>query len=155
MSEVEPPNSDIAPRSPASVASRAWTKVFQELASKATCRNSLDLDTFGMYQPLTRGFARAAMIEDMMGFVYILLCGDGKRYFGSTSDLGRRLLDHQGGRVRATKGRLPVRLAYFEELQTLAQARQRERAFKNGRTRRKSLERMLAEFPHQRPAPFA
>ena len=54
-----------------------------------------------------------------------------------------------------TKGRLPARLVYFEELQTLAQARQRERALKNGRTRRKTIDHLIAAFPPERLAPFA
>jgi predicted GIY-YIG superfamily endonuclease len=44
---------------------------------------------------------------------------------------------------------------YFEECQTLEQARQRERAFKNGRTRHKTVELLIANFPPQRLAPFA
>jgi len=46
-------------------------------------------------------------------------------------------------------------LVYFEELQTLAQARQRERALKNGRTRRKTIDHLIAAFPPERLAPFA
>jgi predicted GIY-YIG superfamily endonuclease len=48
-----------------------------------------------------------------------------------------------------------VELVYFEECQTLAQARQREHSFKNGRTRRKKVERLIADFPPEKLAPFA
>jgi hypothetical protein len=41
------PKNVIADRSLAAVARVASTKVFQEFAAKAACRNSLDRDTFG------------------------------------------------------------------------------------------------------------
>jgi len=87
--------------------------------------------------------------------VYILECRDGHRYVGMASDLGRRLADHRKGKVRSTKGRLPVRLVYFEEVQTSAEARRRERSFKSGRTRRETIEYMIATFPAEFLSPFA
>ena len=54
-----------------------------------------------------------------------------------------------------TSRRLPVKLVYFEEFETQDQARQRERAFKNGRTRRKTIENLIDRFPAERLAPFA
>ena len=91
----------------------------------------------------------------MAAYVYILLCRDGGCYYGSTSDLSQRLADHRAGRARATKSRLPVELVWFDECQTLAQARQRERSLKNGRTRRKTIDLMIRQFPRERLAPFA
>lgn len=91
----------------------------------------------------------------MASWAYILRCGDGRLYYGSTNDLIRRLADHRRGRVRTTAQRLPVRLVYFEELETPDQARQRERSFKNGRTRRKTIDQFIAAFPSERLAPFA
>ena len=91
----------------------------------------------------------------MRAFAYILCCADGLLYYGSTSDLSRRLAEHRRGRVRTTARRLPVRLVYFEECETTAQARQRERSFKNGRTRRKAIEQLISHFPPCRLAPFA
>jgi predicted GIY-YIG superfamily endonuclease len=70
----------------------------------------------------------------MVGYVYILCCADQRYYYGSTNDLIQRLAQHRAGRVRSTKPMLPVELVYFEECQTLAQARQRERLLKNGPT---------------------
>ena len=88
-------------------------------------------------------------------YAYILRCADGKYYYGSTGDLSRRLVEHHQGMCLYTACRRPVALVYFEECETTAQARRRERSFKNGRTRRKTLERMIADFPPERLAPFA
>ena len=52
----------------------------------------------------------------MKGFMYILLCADGSYYTGSTTDLERRLEQHQNGEgANHTKKRLPVSLLYYEE----------------------------------------
>ncbi len=88
-------------------------------------------------------------------FAYILRCADGRYYYGSTSDLSQRLAEHHAGRVRSTRWRLPVELVYFEEHETLAEARQREHSFKKGRTRRKTIELMIQSFPKHRLVPFA
>lgn len=106
-------------------------------------------------QPLTRGVVRAqSALLNMLGYMYILRCRDQKYYFGSTNDLIRRLADHRAGRVRSTKPRLPIELVYFEKCKTLDQARQRERSFKNGRTRRKTIDLLIGGFPPDRLAPF-
>jgi len=60
-------------------------------------------------------------------FTYILECADGTLYVGWTTDLERRLRAHNAGRGgRYTRGRRPVRLAYFEEHPTRQEARRRE-----------------------------
>jgi len=60
-------------------------------------------------------------------FTYILECADGTLYVGWTTDLERRLRAHNAGQGgRYTRGRRPVRLAYFEEHSTRQEARQRE-----------------------------
>lgn len=62
-----------------------------------------------------------------MAFTYILQCADETLYIGWTTDLERRLRAHESGRgARYTRGRLPVRLVYWEEHPTRRQARQRE-----------------------------
>jgi len=90
----------------------------------------------------------------MSAFVYILRCADGRLYYGSSRDLRRRLHDHQRGHVRTTKVRRPVELVYLEQVASDDEARQRERALKNGRTRRATIERMIATFPRERLADF-
>jgi putative endonuclease len=105
--------------------------------------------------PLTRGLVRAALADVMAYYAYILRCADDRLYYGSTNDLLRRLREHRAGRVRTTACRLPVGLVYFEEQPTAEQARQREHSFKNGRTRRKRIEQLIADFPAAQLAPFA
>jgi putative endonuclease len=91
----------------------------------------------------------------MSAYAYILRCADGCYYYGSTNDLLRRLAEHRTGRTRSTAWRRPVELVFFEECQTLEQARQREQHFKNGRTRRKAIDLLIAAFPPERLAAFA
>ncbi len=69
--------------------------------------------------------------------------------------MSRRLAEHRRGEVPWTASRRPLTLVYFETCETAAQARQRERSFKNGRTRRKVLDWMIADFPAEKLAPFA
>ncbi|MCL6268129.1 GIY-YIG nuclease family protein [Flagellimonas myxillae] len=64
----------------------------------------------------------------MKGFVYMLECSDGSYYTGSTIDLDKRLSEHEDGRGAIhTKKRLPVKLVYFEEYQSIAIAFEREK----------------------------
>ena len=62
------------------------------------------------------------------GYMYILKCADGSYYTGSTTDLARRLAQHQAGEgANHTKKRLPVKLVYFEEFQRIDEAFYREK----------------------------
>ena len=117
--------------------------------------DELLIDVATAVPSLTRGIAGATRWAAMDHFVYILQCNDGRRYYGSTGDLSRRLAEHREGFTPFTKSRLPVKLVYFEACETLAQARRKERALKNGRTRRKKIDRMIADFPAHLLAPFA
>lgn len=67
-----------------------------------------------------------------MSYVYILTCADGTLYTGSTTDLERRLREHNHAKSGAhyTKIRRPVTLAYSEHFATLAEARKREAEIK-------------------------
>lgn len=52
-----------------------------------------------------------------MYFVYILECADGSLYTGITTDLERRIEEHNSSKLGAkyTKGRRPVKLLYQEK----------------------------------------
>jgi len=64
-------------------------------------------------------------------FVYMLRCGDGSLYTGYTDDVARRLAVHQSGKgAKYTRSRLPVTLAYQEELPDKSAALRREAAIK-------------------------
>ena len=71
--------------------------------------------------------------------VYILRCGNGAFYTGVTSDLERRLQQHQSGRGGwFTKTTQPVELLYHEVYDSEDTAKQRETQLK-GWSRRKKL----------------
>ena len=64
-------------------------------------------------------------------FVYILECADGTLYTGWTTDVEARLATHNSGKgAKYTRSRLPVRLAYYEELPDKSAALKRESAIK-------------------------
>ena len=68
--------------------------------------------------------------------VYILRSEkDGKRYIGLTSNLERRLTEHNSGKVKSTRNRKPMQLIYREEFASRSEARQREQFFKTGKGR--------------------
>jgi len=67
----------------------------------------------------------------MAWFVYMLRCRDGSLYTGYTDDVQRRLETHQNGKgAKYTRSRLPVALAYQEELPDKSSALRREAAIK-------------------------
>ena len=67
----------------------------------------------------------------MAWFVYMLRCRDGSLYTGYTDDVRRRLETHQNGKgAKYTRSRLPVALAYQEELPDKSSALRREAAIK-------------------------
>ena len=83
-------------------------------------------------------------------YVYILKCSDGKNYYGSTNNLLFRLKRHKEGLVKSTKGRLPVRLIYFEEYPNKDEAFKREKQLKGGRTRKKTIDSLILAFPYEK-----
>ncbi len=67
-----------------------------------------------------------------MWHVYILRCADGILYTGSTTDIDRRVKEHnrkEGG--GCTRGRLPVKLVYKETCPNRSQAQRREAQIKS------------------------
>ena len=68
----------------------------------------------------------------MKNYVYILRCSDGTLYTGWTNDLEQRMKNHNLGKgAKYTRGRLPVRLVYYEVLATKQDAMKREYAIKH------------------------
>lgn len=62
------------------------------------------------------------------GFMYILLCGNGTYYTGSTIDLDLRLEQHKAGEgSNHTKRYQPVELVYYEEFELVSDAFAREK----------------------------
>ena len=68
------------------------------------------------------------VMNNILSYTYILECSNGQYYVGSTTDLERRLQEHQAGLgSNFTKKHLPVKLVYYEEYQSVEQAFNRER----------------------------
>ena len=68
----------------------------------------------------------------MAWFVYLLRCRNGDFYTGLTTDLDRRLAEHQSGiGGKFTRAVKPVALIYHETFKSQAAARQREVQIKN------------------------
>ncbi len=64
--------------------------------------------------------------------VYILQCADGTLYTGITSDLDRRLVEHESGAgAKYTKGRGPFQLVYQESCEDRGLASKRENEIKS------------------------
>jgi len=78
----------------------------------------------------------------MFFYTYVLSCGDGQLYVGSTTDLKRRVSQHQAGKVPATAHRLPIRLEYYEACRSETNARLREKQLKTGFGRRYLVNRL-------------
>ncbi|PWA12108.1 hypothetical protein DCC39_07625 [Pueribacillus theae] len=56
-------------------------------------------------------------------FVYILRCGDGSLYTGSTNDIEKRLAAHASGKgAKYTRGRGPLAVVYTEAFKTKSEA---------------------------------
>lgn len=64
----------------------------------------------------------------MKGYTYILKVSNGQYYVGSTTNLERRLAEHQRGEgAKFTKAYLPVELVYCEEFPQIGEAFKREK----------------------------
>lgn len=66
-------------------------------------------------------------------FVYLLMCADGTLYTGITTDVARRIAEHNGEGglgARYTRSRRPVKLAYCEAAANRSAAALREAAIK-------------------------
>ena len=76
----------------------------------------------------------------MEWYVYILRCGDGTLYTGSTDNVEKRLATHRAGKgAKYTRGRGPLELAYSEQLPDKSAALRREYEIKQ-LTRQEKLE---------------
>jgi putative endonuclease len=87
----------------------------------------------------------------MKGYMYILECSDGSYYTGSTTDLERRLAQHQNGEgANHTKKRLPVKLVYFEEYSRIDEAFYREKQVQGwSRKKKEALIKGMPEKLHE------
>lgn len=83
----------------------------------------------------------------MTWFVYIVRCADNTLYTGVTTDIARRLREHNGETGNGawyTKLRRPVVLVYAKTTETRSNAMKRERAIKRLSKERK--EHLISAF---------
>jgi putative endonuclease len=73
-------------------------------------------------------------------YVYVLRCADESLYTGYTTDVERRVAEHDAGEgAKYTRGRTPVELVHVEEFETKSAAMAREheiKALSTGQKRR-------------------
>lgn len=75
--------------------------------------------------------------------VYIAKCNDGTLYTGITTDLERRLREHNGeawGGARYTRTRRPVEFLYTEKYETRKEAAKREYEIKHKFSREQKMD---------------
>jgi putative endonuclease len=76
--------------------------------------------------------------------VYVLECSDGTYYTGYTTDVDRRVAEHDAGEgAKYTRGRTPVELRYTERYDTRSAAMSREHEIKA--LSRRAKERLIAD----------
>lgn len=82
----------------------------------------------------------------MMYYLYLLECADGTLYTGITTDLNRRLKEHNGSRgAKYTRTRQPVQLRYSQAHKNRSEAQQAEAKLKK-RTRAHKLKLIQAQM---------
>ena len=71
-------------------------------------------------------------------YIYIVECADGTFYTGYTTDIERRLEEHNSGvGAKYTRGRYPVKLKYQETFKSRSKAQKREYQIKQLPRRKK------------------
>ena len=66
-------------------------------------------------------------------YVYVLKSvANGRFYKGHTNDIKKRLVEHNSGKTKSTKGYIPWQLMYYETFLTKEEAILREKFFKTG-----------------------
>lgn len=72
------------------------------------------------------------MEQSKVYFFYVCLCADQTLYGGFTTDLARRLEQHNSGKgAKYTRNRRPVKMIYHEEFSNKSAALKAEYAFKH------------------------
>lgn len=75
-----------------------------------------------------------------MVYVYIVRCKNNSLYTGWTTDLKRRIKEHNSGiGAKYTRANRPVELVYFEEMEDKYEATKREYAIKQLTKEKKEL----------------
>lgn len=84
-------------------------------------------------------------MENNNHFFYVLTCKDGSLYGGYTTDIERRVMQHNEGKgAKYTRGRGPVKLTYVKSFAHKGDALRAEHQFKR-LTRKKKVEFLIRE----------
>jgi putative endonuclease len=84
-----------------------------------------------------------------VNYVYLLRSlRDGKFYVGWTTDLRRRINEHNSRLVKSTKSRTPFELMYYEAYRDAELAKSRERSLKHNPNMLRLLKRRLGLLPN-------
>jgi putative endonuclease len=83
-----------------------------------------------------------------MFYVYILRMNNSQLYTGFTSDLKRRIQDHDYGKVKSTRLRRPLQLIHYEAYLLESDARRREKFLKTSEGK-KLLKKQLRDILHK------
>ena len=75
-------------------------------------------------------------------YTYILIGSDGTYYTGLTGDIMKRMREHEKGRSKSTRNKLPVKLIYLIVSETRLEARRLEVKIKNRSALRYMYKRM-------------
>lgn len=68
----------------------------------------------------------------MSHWVYVVVCDDGSYYTGYTTDVSRRIAEHNAGDgAKYTRGRRPVELVHRERFESKSRALRREHEIKS------------------------
>jgi putative endonuclease len=79
----------------------------------------------------------AGMIFSIMAWTYILMSNKvPKTYVGSTTNIEKRILEHNAGKSLFTKRYIPWKLIHSEKFDTLTEARLREKYLKTAAGRK-------------------
>lgn len=77
----------------------------------------------------------------MKYYTYILISQSKKKtYTGYTTNLQRRLEEHNAGKVKSSKAYRPYRILYYEEFETVKGAKDKEKYLKSYAGRKKIKE---------------
>ncbi|MEA3493168.1 MAG: GIY-YIG nuclease family protein [Candidatus Margulisiibacteriota bacterium] len=72
-----------------------------------------------------------------MFYLYILQSKkNGKFYIGSTSNLDKRLKEHNSGKTKSARGLIPLEIVYTESYSSNSDARKRESYIKRRKSRK-------------------
>ncbi|MFH1561624.1 MAG: GIY-YIG nuclease family protein [Patescibacteria group bacterium] len=94
--------------------------------------------------PQSGTLLRRARQNKKMFYVYVLKSKlTGKIYVGYSTDLKKRLTDHNRGKTRSTKDQRPWFLVYYEAYQDATDARKREASLKKNHAAKADLKRRI------------